>query len=140
MRPILRNVWPPATTTPTGGILKHGGTVEVVASEHRDRSPVERDLRWRVHVVFRAPSDCVKRCFGEYGLRTDASSKFAALYRPYHLIGLELGISAANRRSRAVTSSPTSRRTRVSSHTNFGARWRRRPKGDRTGARGCPAP
>jgi predicted homoserine dehydrogenase-like protein len=87
-----------------GGILDHGGTVEVVASEHRDRSPVERDLRWGVYVVFRAPSDYVKRCFGEYGLRTDASGEFAALYRPYHLIGLELGISVA---SAALRGEPT---------------------------------
>jgi predicted homoserine dehydrogenase-like protein len=78
-----------------GGILEHAGTVEVVASEHRDRSPVPRDLRWGVYVVFRAPSDYVKRCFSEYGLRTDASGEYAALYRPYHLIGLELGVSVA---------------------------------------------
>jgi predicted homoserine dehydrogenase-like protein len=78
-----------------GGILEHAGTVEVVASENRDRSPVNRDLRWGVYVVFRAPSEYVKRCFSEYGLRTDSSGEFAALYRPYHLIGLELGISVA---------------------------------------------
>jgi predicted homoserine dehydrogenase-like protein len=79
-----------------GGILEHAGTVEVVASENRDRSPVHRDLRWGVYVVFRAPSEYVKRCFSEYGLRTDPSGEFAALYRPYHLIGLELGISVAS--------------------------------------------
>jgi predicted homoserine dehydrogenase-like protein len=49
-----------------------------------------------VYVVFRAPTDYVKRCFSEYGLRTDSSGEFAALYRPYHLIGLELGISVAS--------------------------------------------
>ena len=87
-----------------GGILEHGGTVEVVASENRDRSPVPRDLRWGVYVVFRAPTDYVKRCFSEYGLRTDASGEFAALYRPYHLIGLELGISVA---SAALRGEPT---------------------------------
>jgi predicted homoserine dehydrogenase-like protein len=87
-----------------GGILEHAGTVEVVASENRDRSPVPRDLRWGVYVVFRAPSDYVKRCFSEYGLRTDASGEFAALYRPYHLIGLELGVSVA---SAALRGEPT---------------------------------
>jgi predicted homoserine dehydrogenase-like protein len=56
---------------------------------------VDRDLRWGVYVVFRAPTEYVKRCFSEYGLRTDSSGEFAALYRPYHLIGLELGISVA---------------------------------------------
>jgi predicted homoserine dehydrogenase-like protein len=87
-----------------GGILEHSGTVEVVASENRDRSPVPRDLRWGVYVVFRAPTDYVRRCFSEYGLRTDASGEYAALYRPYHLIGLELGISVA---SAALRAEPT---------------------------------
>jgi predicted homoserine dehydrogenase-like protein len=87
-----------------GGILEHSGTVEVVSSENRDRSAVPRDLRWGVYVVFRAPTEYVQRCFSEYGLRTDASGEFAALYRPYHLIGLELGISAA---SAALRGEPT---------------------------------
>ena len=87
-----------------GGILEHGGTMEVVASENRDRSPVPRDLRWGVYVVFRAPTPYVQRCFSEYGLRTDASGEYAALYRPYPLIGLELGISVA---SAALRGEPT---------------------------------
>ena len=87
-----------------GGILEHSGTVEVVASENRDGSPVIRDLRWGVYVVFRAPTEYVKRCFSEYGVRTDASGEYAALYRPYHLIGLEMGISVA---SAALRGEPT---------------------------------
>jgi predicted homoserine dehydrogenase-like protein len=79
-----------------GGILEHSGTVEVIASETRDGTPVEGGLRWGVYVVFKAPSDYVKRCFSEYGLATDSSGQYAALYRPYHLIGLELGISVAS--------------------------------------------
>lgn len=79
-----------------GGILEHSGTVEVVASENRDGTPVQRDLRWGVYVVFKAPSGYVKRCFSEYGIHTDDSGEYAALYRPYHLIGLELGISVAS--------------------------------------------
>jgi predicted homoserine dehydrogenase-like protein len=79
-----------------GGILAHSGTVEVVASENRDGSPVTDDLRWGVYVVFKAPTPYVRRCFAEYGLQTDSSGEFAALYRPYHLIGLELGISVAS--------------------------------------------
>jgi len=79
-----------------GGILERSGTVEVIASEKRDGSPVTNDLRWGVYVVFEAPTDYVQRCFAEYGLRTDTTGKFAALYRPYHFIGLELGISAAS--------------------------------------------
>ena len=79
-----------------GGILEHSGTVEVIASENRDGSPVAKDLRWGVYVVFKAPTGYVERCFQEYGMKTDASGKYSALYRPYHYIGLELGISAAS--------------------------------------------
>jgi predicted homoserine dehydrogenase-like protein len=79
-----------------GGILAQRGTVEVVSSLQRDGRPVPRDLRWGVYVVFEAPSDYVKRCFAEYGLRTDASGRYSAMYKPYHLIGLELGISIAS--------------------------------------------
>ncbi|HZT31492.1 MAG TPA: SAF domain-containing protein [Bryobacteraceae bacterium] len=80
----------------SGGELAHAGTVEVVSSLERDGRPVERDLRWGVYVTFEAPSEYVRRCFREYGLRTDESGRYAALYRPYHLIGLELGISVAS--------------------------------------------
>jgi len=79
-----------------GGVLHHKGQVEVVSSLQRDGKPVFRDLRWGVYVVFEAPSDYVRRCFAEYGLKTDASGRYAALYKPYHLIGLELGISVAS--------------------------------------------
>lgn len=79
-----------------GGRLGRAGTVEVVSSLERDGRPVERDLRWGVFVTFEAESDYVKRCFAEYGLKTDSSGRYAALYRPYHLIGLELGTSVAS--------------------------------------------
>ncbi|RJQ48655.1 MAG: flagellar biosynthesis protein FlgA [Desulfobacteraceae bacterium] len=79
-----------------GGILGESGTVEVVASENRDGTPVENDLRWGTYVVFRAPTEYVRRCFIEYGLKADESGYYSALYRPYHLIGLELGISVAS--------------------------------------------
>jgi predicted homoserine dehydrogenase-like protein len=32
----------------------------------------------------------------EYGLKTDSTGRYAAMYKPYHLIGLELGISVAS--------------------------------------------
>ncbi len=55
-----------------------------------------RDLRWGVYVTFAAPTEYVRRCFAEYGLKTDASGWYSAMYKPYHLIGLELGISVAS--------------------------------------------
>ncbi len=79
-----------------GGQLHHKGQVEVVSSLARDGNPVFRDLRWGVYVVFEAPSDYVQRCFAEYGLVTDPSGRYTAMYKPYHLIGLELGISVAS--------------------------------------------
>ena len=78
-----------------GGILPRKGTVEVVSSIERDGRPVFRDLRWGVYVVFEAPSQYVMDCFSQYGLKTDSTGKYAAMYKPYHLIGLELGISVA---------------------------------------------
>lgn len=79
-----------------GGVLHHRGQVEVISSLERDRRAVFRDLRWGVYVTFSADSDYVRRCFKEYGLHTDASGNYSAMYKPYHLIGLELGISVAS--------------------------------------------
>jgi predicted homoserine dehydrogenase-like protein len=79
-----------------GGRLHHKGQVEVVSSEERDGRHVAGDLRWGVYVVFEAPSDYVATCFAEYGLLTDPSGRYSALWKPYHLIGLELGISVAS--------------------------------------------
>jgi len=79
-----------------GGILTHAGTVECVASEDRFNAPVHDDLRWGVYVVLGAPTDYVKRCFAEYGMKTDTTGVYTALYRPYHFIGLELNMSIAS--------------------------------------------
>ncbi len=78
-----------------GGQLDHPGQVEVISSVERDGRPVDRDLRWGVYVTFAAPSDYAAACFSQYGLAIDASGRYAAMYKPYHLIGLELGISVA---------------------------------------------
>jgi predicted homoserine dehydrogenase-like protein len=97
-----------------GGSLNHSGTVEVVSSLGRDGRPVERDLRWGVYVTFRAATDYVARCFSEYGLATDDSGYYAALYRPFHLIGLELGVSIAYAALRGeATGAPTGFRADV---------------------------
>jgi predicted homoserine dehydrogenase-like protein len=76
-----------------GGVLERDGMVEVVSSLERDGRPVFRDLRWGVYVVLKAPNDYARACFKEYGLKTDPSGWYAAMYKPYHLIGLELGMS-----------------------------------------------
>jgi predicted homoserine dehydrogenase-like protein len=79
-----------------GGVLADKGTVEVISSEERDGRNVVGDLRWGVYVIFEAPSDYVERCFAEYGLVTDDTGRYSAMYKPFHLIGLELGISVAS--------------------------------------------
>jgi predicted homoserine dehydrogenase-like protein len=89
---LPRNLKPRAE----GGLLHHAGQVEVISSLERDGRPVFRDLRWGVYVTFAADSEYVRRCFHEYGLITDASGNYSAMYKPYHLIGLELGISVAS--------------------------------------------
>ena len=51
------------------------------------------DLRWGVYVVIEAPNDYTASCFAQYGLSPSQAGGFAAHYKPFHLIGLELGIS-----------------------------------------------
>ena len=76
-----------------GGQLHHRGQVEVVSSIERDGRPVTNDLRWGVYVVVEAPNDYTAACFRQYGMNTDASGRFSAMYKPFHLIGLELNVS-----------------------------------------------
>ena len=80
------------------------GVTEVVSSLHRDGSPVAHDLRMGTYVVVEAGQEYVAQCIREYGFQADASGSYLALYRPDHLIGLELGVSIA---SVAVRGEPT---------------------------------
>ena len=95
-----------------GGMLEQAGMVEVVSSLERDGRQVIGDLRWGVYVTLEAcdasgrGADYVRRCFGEYGVTTDRSGRYATMYRPSHLIGLELGVSVANA---ALRNEPTGR-------------------------------
>ncbi|WP_137127832.1 NAD(P)H-dependent oxidoreductase [Roseomonas sp. HF4] len=98
-------LFPPAGTTELpallrprneGGVLPRKGMVEVVSSVRRDGSTIPDNLRWGVYAVFEGESDYARRCFGEYGVATDPSGRYAALWRPYHFIGLELGVSVAS--------------------------------------------
>ena len=52
----------------------------------------------RRRTITRAPAS------RQYGLKTDATGRYAAMYKPYHLIGLELGISVL---SAALRGEPT---------------------------------
>ncbi len=97
-----------------GGQLSHEGTTEVVSSLNRDRTPVEHHLQIGTYVVVEAESDYVRNCIEEFKFLPDSSFRFSALYRPTHLIGLELGISIASIALRGeATGAPTGFRSDV---------------------------
>lgn len=87
-----------------GGQLSSSGQVEVVTSIERDGRPVHKDLRWGVYVVIEAPNDYAAACFRQYGMNTDESGRYSAMFKPFHLIGLELNISIL---SAALLNKPT---------------------------------
>ena len=76
-----------------GGILEKNEQVEVVSSLERDGRPVFKDLRWGVYAVLQAPNEYAASCFKQYGMNTDQSGEFSAMYKPFHLIGMELNTS-----------------------------------------------
>ncbi|WP_046863008.1 NAD(P)H-dependent oxidoreductase [Microvirga massiliensis] len=81
-----------------GGVLEASGVTEVTSSVYRDGSDVPHNLVMGTYVVFEAAedNDYSRRCFVEYSMLPDKSGRYAALYRPIHMIGLELGISVAS--------------------------------------------
>jgi predicted homoserine dehydrogenase-like protein len=79
-----------------GGILHHKGQVEVVSSLQKDGTPIPYDIRFGVFVVFEGESEYIRRCFAEYGVKTDPGGRYACMYKRWHLIGLEVGISVAS--------------------------------------------
>jgi predicted homoserine dehydrogenase-like protein len=79
-----------------GGVLHHKGQVEVVSSLYPDGTPIDYDIRFGVWVAFEGETDYIRRCFSEYGVKTDDSGRYACLYKRWHLIGLEVGISVAS--------------------------------------------
>jgi predicted homoserine dehydrogenase-like protein len=87
-----------------GGTLEKEGVTEVISSVYRDGRPVPHDLALGTYVVFEGETEYARRCFREYAMLQDASGRYAALYRPIHMIGLELGISVA---SAALRKEPT---------------------------------
>ena len=79
-----------------GGQLYKKGQVEVLSSLERDGRQIPDNIRWGVFVVFEGETEYVRRCFTEYGMVTDPEGRYGALYKRWHLIGLELGISVAS--------------------------------------------
>src|SRR4051795_1918140 len=97
-----------------GGTLEKEGVTEVVSSVYRDGRDVPHHLALGTYVVFEGESEYARRCFTEYAMLPDRSGHFAALYRPIHMIGLELGISVASAALRGeATGAPTGFRSDV---------------------------
>ena len=76
-----------------GGLIDSEGQVEVISSIDLEKKDIENDLRWGVYIVLKAKNEYVKNCFKDYGMVTDSSGKYSAIWRPYHYIGLELAQS-----------------------------------------------
>jgi predicted homoserine dehydrogenase-like protein len=87
-----------------GGTLEKAGVTEVTSSVYRDGRDVPHHLALGTYVVFEGDTEYARRCFKEYAMLPDKTGKYAALYRPIHMIGLELGISIA---SAALRNEPT---------------------------------
>jgi predicted homoserine dehydrogenase-like protein len=88
----------PVVTRPIdeGGVLEQKGMVEVVSSLHTDGRKIDYDIRMGVWVTVEAETDYIKNCFEEYNAHTDPSGRYFTLYKRWHLIGLEVGMSVAS--------------------------------------------
>ena len=76
-----------------GGLIDFDGQVEVISSIDLNKNDIPNDLRWGVYIVIKAKNEYVKNCFKDYGMVTDSSGNYSAIWRPYHYIGLELAQS-----------------------------------------------
>ena len=79
-----------------GGVLERKGMVEVISSLRTDGTPITYDIRMGVWVTVEAETDYIKHCFEEYNAKTDDSGRYFTLYKRWHLIGLEVGMSMAS--------------------------------------------
>ena len=79
-----------------GGVLEHKGMVEVISSLEADGRPIPYDIRMGVWVTVEGETDYIRHCFEEYDAHTDPSGRYFTLYKRWHLIGLEVGLSVAS--------------------------------------------
>lgn len=88
----------PYVTRPVdeGGVLERKGMVEVVSSLEPDGRRIPYDIRMGVWVTVEAETDYIKNCFEEYNAHTDPTGRYFTLYKRWHLIGLEVGMSVAS--------------------------------------------
>ena len=79
-----------------GGVLERKGMVEVISSLETNGRQIPYDIRMGVWVTVEAETDYIKNCFEEYNAHTDPSGRYFTLYKRWHLIGLEVGVSVAS--------------------------------------------
>jgi predicted homoserine dehydrogenase-like protein len=79
-----------------GGVLDAKGMVEVISSLDADGRAIPYDIRMGVWVTVEGETDYIRHCFEEYNAQTDASGRYFTLYKRWHLIGLEVGLSVAS--------------------------------------------
>ena len=88
----------PYVTRPVGegGVLEKKGMVEVISSLEKDGRRIPYDIRMGVWVTVEGETDYIRRCFEEYNAHTDPTGRYFTLYKRWHLIGLEVGMSVAS--------------------------------------------
>ncbi|MEM7215326.1 MAG: Gfo/Idh/MocA family oxidoreductase [Pseudomonadota bacterium] len=79
-----------------GGALEHSGMVEVINGLKPDGTEFQHNIRMGVFVVVECETEYQKKCLEEYKVRTDDTGRYMCLYKQWHLIGLELGMSVAS--------------------------------------------
>lgn len=79
-----------------GGVLERKGMVEVISSLEADGRKIPYDIRMGIWVTVEAETEYIKNCFEEYNAHTDPSGRYFTLYKRWHLIGLEVGVSVAS--------------------------------------------
>jgi predicted homoserine dehydrogenase-like protein len=79
-----------------GGVLERKAMVEVISSLETDGREIPYDIRMGVWVTVEAETDYIKNCFEEYNAHTDPTGRYFTLYKRWHLIGLEVGVSVAS--------------------------------------------
>jgi predicted homoserine dehydrogenase-like protein len=96
-----------------GGVLERKGMVEVISSLETDGRVIPYDIRMGVWVTVEAETDYIKNCFEEYKAHTDPSGRYFTLYKRWHLIGLEVGVSVASVALRFAARRNVGRRRRL---------------------------
>ena len=79
-----------------GGVLERKGMVEVISSLEANGRKIPYDIRMGVWVTVEGETEYIRNCFEEYNAHTDPSGRYFTLYKRWHLIGLEVGMSVAS--------------------------------------------